>query len=609
MTNQLELLAKRIRYDILRSTTAAGSGHPTSSLSAVELMVALMFGGTFRADLRRPGYFNNDRLIFSKGHAAPLLYALYAAAGVVKPAEILKLRTFGSRLEGHPMPVFPYVDIPTGSLGQGLSVGLGMAVSATMDRLPFRTFVLLGDSEMAEGQVWEAMQLAAFRKVSNLVAILDVNRLGQSGPTMWQYHLATYAQRAKAFGWLTIVVDGHDLNRLQTAYRQATETTGRPIMIIAKTIKGRGVSWLENRNGWHGRTLTPNELRRALRELGPVESDRLGTVKPPKKVARPKAVTKAPTRLTFPRGSAISPRQAFGQGLVNLAKKYPRLVVVDGEVMNSTMTEEFGRKFPRRFIEGYIAEQNMISLATGLASRGWLPVSATFAAFLTRAHDQLRLAQYAGLHQLVVGTHVGVHVGPDGPSQMGLEDIALFRSLPDATVLYPADAVSTNKLLDQGLRQPGLVYLRLTRAALPNLYPIGTAFPMGGSQTVRSSRRDVITIVAAGVTLHQAIQAADQLAKRRMAVRVIDLYSIKPIDTPTLKRAAHQTKRLLVVEDHYPEGGIAEAVRTALGPLAGQVVSLAVTKQPRSGRPEQLLAYEGLDAASIVRSVQRLLKP
>lgn len=605
-TEHLQKLARLVRAYILRSTTAAGSGHPSSSLSAVELMTALLFGGVFRADLKNPALPNNDRLIFSKGHAAPLLYALYAAAGRLRPRDLLRLRKFGSRLEGHPMPVFPYTEFPTGSLGQGLSAGVGVALAAKIDRLPFRTYVLLGDSEMTEGSVWEALQLASFRRLENLTAILDVNRLGQSGPTMVQHDVQTYARRVGSFGWKTLVVDGHEIPAIQEAYRTALATRGQPTMIIAKTLKGKGVSFLENQEGWHGKAVPHKELKAALGEIGKVDLTARGTVTPPRMV-QPRRPKTRPTRdASYQLGEPVATRKAFGQGLVRLGRAFPELVVLDAEVQNSTFTEFFAQKYPNRFIQCFIAEQSMVGTAQGLASRGKLPVASTFAAFFTRAFDQLRMAQFAGLHEVFVGTHVGVHIGEDGASQMGLEDIALFRTLQDSIVLYPSDAVSMEKLLERALRAHGIVYLRATRAPTPVLYKPTTRFTIGGSAVLRSSKKDRATIVASGITLHEALKAADLLTKRNIPIRVIDLYSIKPLDAKTLRTAARETGRLLVVEDHHPAGGIAEAVRSALGRWAGTVTSLAVTKIPKSGKPEELLHQQNIDAASIIRILQKV---
>lgn len=605
--HNLETIAKWVRAQILRSTTAAGSGHPTSSLSAADLLVGLFFGGHFRARLAQPDNPGNDRFILSKGHAAPLLYAIYAAAGKVSERELRTLRKLSSRLEGHPTPRFPYVDVATGSLGQGLSVGVGMALAGAMHHASYRTYVLLGDGETAEGSVWEAMSFAAHRKLHRLVAILDMNRLGQSGPTALGWRDDVYARRARAFGWRTIVIDGHDFKDIDKAFRFANGAGSAPTMIIAKTVKGRGVSFLENRNGWHGRALTPAQLSKALTELAPIPPHVKAAVTPSRSLAVRPAKKHAVSPPRYERGAVVSPREAFGRALLRLAPGQPAIVALDGDVKNSTYTELLQRRFPKQFIEGFIAEQNMVGLATGLAARGHLPVVATFAAFLTRAHDQLRMLQYSGHHVVVAGTHVGVAIGQDGPSQMGLEDIALFRSLQNATVLYPADAYATERLTERALAGQGIMYLRLTRQALPLLYTAATPFPIGGSHVLRTTRRDQATIVAAGVTVHEALKAADLLKAHNVQVRVIDCYSVQPIDQKTLRQAARATKHVIVVEDHVGPGGLGEAVRTALGPDAGMVVSLAVHGIPRSGRPEELLARSGLTAPYIARKIQRIL--
>lgn len=601
----LEHLAKRIRVDIIRSTTAAGSGHLTSSLSSVELITGLLFGGSFRADVRKPEYANNDRLIFSKGHAAPLLYAAYAAAGVIPRSLLSKLRRFGSPLEGHPTAKFAYTEVPTGSLGQGLGIGVGEAIAAKISRLTYRTYVLLGDSEMAEGSVWEALEVAAFHKLDTLVAVLDMNGLGQRGPTMLGSDVQQMAKRVASFGWEVITVDGHNLSAITTAFVQAKKIRGKPTMIIGKTVKGKGVKAVEGKEGWHGRVLDRVAAGKAIKELGDVDEHSVGRISVPVKKQPVAPSKKLVQKMRYEVGEMIATRFALGRALARLAPGFPRLIVLDGEMENSTNVDLFHKKFPKRFIQGFIAEQNLVSMSAGIAARGLIPVFATFAAFLTRAFDQLRMNQYAGTHQVYIGTHAGVHIGQDGASQMGLQDIAMFRTLEHSTILYPADAVSAEALLERALKAGGMVYLRATRAALPVLYRSTQRFVIGGSHVLRSSTNDVATIVAAGVTLHEALRAADLLAKRNIHVRVIDLYSVKPIDTKTLKQAARQTKHLIVAEDHEAEGGIAEAVRSALGSASGIVTSLAIRKTPKSGTPEELLAYESINAAAIVKAVQR----
>lgn len=603
---QVQTLARQIRRDILISTTAAGSGHPSSSLSAVELMVGLLFGGIFRADLTKPKSLANDKLIFSKGHAAPLLYALYAAAGTVMFKELQRLRKNTSQLQGHPMMDFPYTEIPTGSLGQGLSAGVGMAIAAKLDRSMARVHVLLGDSEIAEGSVWEAIQLAAARRIDNLVAILDVNRLGQSGPTMLGRNVQAHARRVQAFGWKTIVIDGHDVLAVQQAFRLAQRTKKRPTMIIAATVKGQGVAIMADKLGWHGRSLQPDQLKTALAEIGPVAKPIVGTIHYPGQPSRKPKKSQKIAFSSWPLKSLISPRKAFGEAVMASGKAWPEVIALDGEVKNSTMLEAFSKAYPKQFIEAYIAEQNMVGMAGGLAAAGKLPVVATFAAFFTRAFDQLRMQQYAGSHQIYAGTHVGVHIGADGASQMGLEDLAMFRTLSNATILYPADAVATQRLFALLGGADGMNYLRLTRADLPILYSTKEKFRIGGSHIWRKNTKDVATIVAAGVTLFEAITAANQLADQGIRVGVIDCYSVQPIDASTLRRVARRTKNLIVVEDHRPSGGLADAVRSALGPLAGTVTSLAVHGTPHSGRPEQLLHQHRIDAAAIVTTVKKL---
>lgn len=604
----LNKLAARVRYDILRMSTEAGSGHPTTSLSATDLMVGLFFGGTFHADLASPGNPCNDRVIFSKGHASPLLYALYAAAGVLTEEELLTYRKMGSPLEGHPTPRFAYAEAATGSLGQGLGIGVGIAMNARyIDVLPYNTYVLMGDSEVAEGSIWEAAELASHYELDNLVGILDVNRLGQRGETMLGWDLETYEARFAAFGWHTIVLeDGHDMDAVQAAFAEVDHTCERPTVIIARTVKGKGVSFLENQEGWHGKALKREEFDRAVVELGPVDLDLVGAVERPAE-GIPAAWTPSPVDL-MPGSKTLSTREAYGRALVALAPSHPDMVVLDGEVSNSTFAATFGAAYPERFFEMYIAEQNMVSTALGFSTRGKVPFVSTFAAFFTRAFDQVRMAQYAMDHANIkfTGSHAGVSIGPDGPSQMGLEDIGMFRSIVGSTVLYPADDVATAALVRQMANHRGICYLRTTRQEMPRLYADGEDFPIGGSKTLRHCDEDRVTIAAAGITLHEALKAADILAAEHISVRVIDLYSVKPLDVATLRKAAAETAAIITVEDHYAEGGIGEAVATALADVATPVFPLAVRKLPMSGRPDELLAFEGIDAAAIVARVRSL---
>ena len=607
-TSTLTKLATRVRYDILHMTTEAGSGHPTSSLSATDLLTGLFFGGTFRFDLDHPQNPCNDRIIFSKGHASPLFYALYAAAGVLSQEELLTYRKMGSPLEGHPTPRFAYAEAATGSLGQGLGIGAGIAMNGRyVDKLSYNTYVLMGDSEVAEGSVWEAAELASHYQLDNLVGILDVNRLGQRGETMLGWDLETYEARFAAFGWHTIVLeDGHNIDAVQAAYGEIDHACGRPTILIARTIKGKGVSFLENQDGWHGKTLNREQFDRAVLELGPIDLNLHGTIEAP--VQAVPAVW-APVPVDQPvSAKALSPREAYGRALVDIAPTHLGMVVLDAEVSNSTFAVTFRGVYPERFFEMYIAEQNMVSTALGFSTRGKMPFVSTFAAFFSRAFDQIRMAQYAldRANIKFVGSHVGVSIGPDGPSQMGLEDIALFRTLVGSVVLYPADDISTATLVRQMADHHGICYMRTTRQELPRLYKTGEEFPIGGSKTLRHSDDDRVTLVAAGITLHEALKAADTLAAADIHARVIDLYSVKPLDLVTLHKAAAETAAIITIEDHYAEGGIGEAVAAALSDVATPVFSLAVHKLPMSGKPEELLAYEDIDAAAIVRRVQEL---
>lgn len=604
----LSKLAVRVRYDILRMSTEAGSGHPTTSLSATDLMVGLFFGGTFHADLESPQNPCNDRIIFSKGHASPLFYALYAAAGVLTEEELLTYRKMGSPLEGHPTPRFAYAEAATGSLGQGLGIGVGIAMNARyVDMLPYNTYVLMGDSEVAEGSIWEAAELASHYELDNLVGILDVNRLGQRGATMLGWDLETYEARFAAFGWHTIVLeDGHDMDAVQAAFGEIDHGCGRPTIIIARTIKGKGVSFLEDQEGWHGKTLKREEFDRAVQELGPVDLGLFGAIEKPAE-GTPAVWTPSPVDL-MASSKVFSTREAYGRALVAMAPSHPDMVVLDGEVSNSTFAATFGNAYPERFFEMYVAEQNMVSAALGFSTRGKVPFVSTFAAFFTRAFDQVRMAQYAMDHANIkfTGSHAGVSIGPDGPSQMGLEDIGMFRAIVGSTVLYPADDIATAALVRQMADHRGVCYLRTTRQEMPRLYADGEDFPIGGSKTLRHSDEDRVTIVAAGVTLHEALKAADTLAAEHVNVRVIDLYSVKPLDMTALRTAAAETAAIITVEDHYAEGGIGEAVAAALADVATPVFSLAVGKLPMSGKPHELLAFEGIDAAAIVARVRSL---
>ncbi|MFZ3386707.1 MAG: transketolase [Candidatus Hydromicrobium sp.] len=605
--DKLEKISKLIRYFILISTTKAGSGHPSSSLSAVELMSTLFFGGFFKFKINDIKYINNDRLIFSKGHASPLMYSLWAAAGAVSEEELLTMREFGSRLEGHPNPNFPYAEAATGSLGQGLSIGLGMALNAKyIDKLPYYTYVLLGDSEMTEGSQWEAMQIAVHYKLDNLVGIIDVNRLGQRGETMYGWDIKAYERRISSFGWETITVDGHNIKEIADAYKNVLSVRGRPTMIIAKTIKGKGVSLLEDKDGWHGKAISEEQMDTALRELGNVDKSIRGEILNPEEVNIPEEEIEEYDKIPMESGK-IATRKAYGNTLVNIFSKYPQIVVLDAEVSNSTFSEIFKKRFPQRFFEMYIAEQNMVGTALGLSLRGKIPFISSFAAFLTRAFDQIRMSQYSKSNIKFVGSHSGVSIGEDGASQMGLEDIAMFRTLLECVVLYPADGISTEKLVEKAAKHFGNVYIRTTRMDTPIIYSNEDDFIIGGSKVVKESNNDVVTICAAGVTLHEALKAYEKLKKENILVRVIDVYSIKPIDKDSIRKAQKETKAILTVEDHYAEGGIGEAVKSVASEKS-PVYILAVRKIPRSGKPYELLNYEEISYEAIIKKLKEIIR-
>ncbi len=625
----LSELAKLLRYYSLVATTEAGSGHPSSSLSAADLMAVLMYGGYFKFDLDNPDFVNNDRLIFSKGHASPLFFALWVAAGqqrgepsasegvplvrAVDPEELMTLRKFGSRLEGHPTMEFKYTEVPTGSLGQGLSVGVGMSLNAKLDKLDYRTFVLLGDSEMAEGSVWEAMASASHYQLNNLIAILDVNRLGQRGETMHGHDVSIYQKKAEAFGWRAQVIDGHNLEEIEKAYQLIGESAKQPLMIIAKTLKGKGVSFMEDKDGWHGKALSREELERALKELEPIDKSVIGEVARPMLVSsiKYKVLSGDTVKITeYDPAKPVATRKAYGNALANLADTNPNVVVLDAETSNSTYAEFVKKNHPERFFEMFIAEQNMAGAALGFARRGKIPFVSTFAAFFSRAFDQIRMSQYAKSNIKFVGSHAGVSIGEDGASQMGLEELAMFRTLQDSVVLYPSDAVSTECLVWEAAKHFGNVYIQTTRKETPILYNPGDEFKIGGSRVLRSSDTDQATVIGAGITVHEALAAYDELKKEGVNIRVVDLYSVKPIDTVTLEKCARETKHIITVEDSYPEGGIGEAVAATLSQIPNikfQMSNLAVRKMPKSGKPEELLAYEEIDKNAIIQKVRQVV--
>jgi len=603
-------LAQQLRVDSIRSSTAAGSGHPTSSMSAADLMAVLMIS-YLHYDFEDPQNPNNDHLIFSKGHASPLLYSMFKAAGAVTDEELLTLRKFGSRLEGHPTPAIPWVDVATGSLGQGLPIGVGIALCGKyLDKLPYHVWVLCGDSEMAEGSMWEAFDHASHYKLDNLIAIIDVNRLGQRGETELGWNTAAYAARAKAFGWNAIVIDGHNYEEINRAYAQAIQPNGSPTAIIAKTIKGKGVSFLENKEGWHGKALNKDQEQQALKELNYTRSTTYPVQKPGNRQPAPEAAKKPVELPKYDGSKPVATRKAYGDALVAVGAANPDVVALDGEVSNSTYAEEFAKAYPDRFFEQYIAEQQMVAAAVGMSARHKIPFASTFAAFFSRAYDFIRMAAISRANIRLCGSHAGVSIGQDGPSQMALEDLSMFRAVFGSTVLYPCDANQTAQLVAQMMEHDGIVYLRTTREATPVLYGADEEFPVGGSKVVHQSDRDVATVIAAGITLHEARKAYDQLQEDGINVRVIDAYSVKPIDEETIIAAAEEAGgRIVVVEDHWPEGGLGDAVLDVFaqrdGPLP-EVVKLAVQSMPGSGTPDELLEEAGISAHYIVQAVKVL---
>lgn len=606
-TELLKGIANQLRIHSIAATTAAGSGHPTSCLSAADVVAALFFG-QMRFDPKHPHFHNNDRFVLSKGHAAPLLYAAWAETGAFPTDELLKLRQIGSNLEGHPTPRLAFVDVATGSLGQGLSVGVGLALAARLDRLDYNTYVLLGDGEIAEGAVWEAASLAAVYKLNNLIAIVDVNRLGQSQATPFEHDLAVYRKRFEAFGWRVEDVDGHDLEEILEVL-SGVGLDDKPLVILAKTYKGAGVSFLQDRDGWHGKPLNKDEAAKAIAELQPTARPAAGVAIPaPNPLPAPAhAVPASYPPLNYQPGDAVATREAYGSALARIGEADARVVALDGDTKNSTFADKFLKKLPERFTECFIAEQNMVGVATGFGARGKVPFVSTFACFLARAYDQIRVAGISMANLKLAGSHVGVSIGEDGPSQMALEDLAMMRAIAGSTVLYPSDAVSTEKLVEQMALNKGIHFLRTSRPKTPVIYRNDEAFPIGGAKVLRQEAGDKVTVVAAGVTLHQALKAADTLKADGIGITVIDAYSVKPLGKDIIRLAAAKTNHIVVtVEDHYAEGGLGDAVAGELSAAGIKVHKLAVRELPRSGKPEELLARFGIDAAAIVKLVKSL---
>ncbi len=604
----LEIMARRLRRHSLVSTTEAGSGHPSTCFSCAEIVAGLFFHA-MRFDVPNPDNPLNDRLVLSKGHGVPIYWAAFAEAGAYPVEKLKTLRDIDSELEGHPTPRSPWVDVATGSLGQGLSIGAGMAISSKMDGLDNRIYVLTGDGELAEGAVWEAAMLASYRNLDNLVAILDINCYGQSQKTMYGHDVELYSRRFESFGWKTEVIDGHDVEQVLTALDNAAGHQGGPYAIVARTLKGKGVSFMEDKDGWHGKPVAKDErFAEALRELGddrdlPVELTMAAPQGTPPSFASARPVEPP----DFPADEKIATRQAYGTALARLGHANPRVVALDGDTKNSTYSQVFMKDHPDRFVECFIAEGNMVGVQVGLGALGKIPFSSTFACFFTRAYDQIRMGAISQGNLKLCGSHCGVSIGEDGPSQMGLEDLAMMRAVAGSTVLYPSDAVSTQRLVELAANTEGIVYIRTTRPKTRLLYDGAEEFRAGGSKVLRSSGSDRATIVGAGITLHNALAAADQLAGEGIHVRVIDLYSVKPVDAETLRQAVQETGALVTVEDHYPEGGLGDAV---LGAIAGERFryrKLAVNGLPRSGPSEALMKMFGLSAQDIAAAVKSLI--
>jgi len=603
---QLHELAQQLRVDSVRAAAAAGSGHPTSSMSAADLM-AVLLANYLRYDFSSPENPANDHLVFSKGHASPLLYGLYKMAGAISDEELLTFREFGSRLQGHPTPEIPWVDVATGSLGQGLPISVGIALAGKrLESAHFRVWVLCGDSELAEGSMWEAFEHAGHAGLDNMIAIVDVNRLGQRGPTMHEWDTSSLAARVRACGWDVQEIDGHDLDAIDAAYAQAL-AAGTPAAIFARTKKGSGVAAVEDQPNQHGKPLADPDA--AVEELGGIRSLRVEVQSPPQ--ARTYEVERASVeRPAYEVGEKVATRAAYGDALAWIGSVDEKVVALDGEVGNSTYAERFAAKHPDRFFEMYIAEQQMVAAGIGLQVRGWKPFASSFGAFLSRAYDFVRMAPISDADLKLCGSHVGVSIGPDGPSQMALEDIASLRAVLDSVVLYPSDPNQAVQLVDAMRQHRGVSYLRTTREATEVLYEPDETFEIGGSRTLRSGPEDAVTLIGAGITLHECLAAADELAGRGVAVRVIDLYSVKPVDADTLLAAAAETRALVTVEDHWPEGGIGETVAGVLAEAGTStpLVRLAVSGRPGSGPPKALLAAAGIDADHIVAAAERALK-
>ena len=609
----LRNVATRLRIDSVLATSEAGSGHPTSCASAAEIVAALFFA-EMQYDARNPQNPDNDRFILSKGHAAPVLYAAWAEVGYLTRDDLLTLRRLDSVLEGHPTPRLPFVDIATGSLGQGICAGVGVALNARRIKSDYRTYVLLGDGESAEGSVWEAAEVAAYHRLDSLCGITDVNGLGQSGPSIWNHDMESYATKWRAFGWNALVVDGHDLSALLDAFERARENRGQPTMILARTVKGKGIPIAEGKSGWHGKAFKKGEeldsVLEALESQTVPEDEPVQAQTAPRPRRDQSRVAASPKKGTVGRpsykpGDSVATREAYGAALARLGDGDDRIVALDGDVKNSTFSEKFEEKHRDHFFQNFIAEQVMIGSAMGLAARGALPFPSTFAAFLSRAYDFIRMACISNVNIKIAGSHAGVSIGEDGPSQMALEDLAMMRAQPNMTVLYPCDATSTERLVELMAYHSGPVYMRTSRPKTPVIYGPDEPFVIGGLKILRESANDTATVIGAGVTVFEALKAYDQLQKTGVSIRVIDLYSVQPVDAASLVRCARETRRLITVEDHYAAGGLGDAVSSAVASEGFTVERLCVRDIPCSGTPEQLVDHFGISASHIVAAITR----
>lgn len=601
-------IATQLRIDSVRSTSEAGSGHPSTCCSAADIVAALFFE-EMRYQPSAPANPDNDRFVLSKGHAAPLLYAAWSAAGIITDKDVMSLRRLDSDFEGHPTPRLPWVDVATGSLGQGLAAGVGIALNARRIKSDYRTYVLLGDGECAEGSVWEAADVAAHERLDNLCAIVDVNALGQSQATQFQHNMEALAARWRAFGWYVVIVDGHSLPSILAAFDEARGTKGRPTMILAKTFKGKGISFMEDKPGWHGKAVKKGEeLNAAIAELEKqfvANADPKPEPKAPHSVARPAAAPGTVGTPAYKLGDLVATREAYGAALAKIGVTDERVVALDADVKNSTFSDKFEAKCPERFYQNFIAEQVMVGAAMGLAARGAIPFPSTFAAFLTRAADFIRMAAISGVNVKLAGSHAGVSIGEDGPSQMALEDLAMFRAQPNFAVLYPCDAVSTERLIEGMAYHKGPAYMRTSRPKTPVIYGPDETFPIGGLKVLRQSASDVATVIGAGVTVFEALKAHDELKAAGVQIRVVDLYSLQPIDAAGLIACARASQgRLITVEDHYATGGIGDAVAAAVAGEGVTVTRIAVREIPRSGTPDELLDRFGISAKQIVAAVR-----